>query len=159
MSETKVDCYNAGMNAYAQGRFEEAKAWFEKDAENPMCQYALGVLHYNGQGTERDFIEAARWYEKAAEAGIVPAQRAIGFAYANALGVPEDFAKAARYLRLASDAGDIAARITLGELCAMDVGVGSREEAADLIHSAIEAGAGEEAHDVWSRYELWKVGV
>ncbi|BDY12353.1 tetratricopeptide repeat protein [Hydrogenimonas cancrithermarum] len=152
----EIDCYNAGMNAYAQQRFEEAYAWFMKDEENPKCQYALGVLHYNGQGAERSFKEAAKWYEKAADGGIVPAQSAIGFAYANAVGVPENFEKAAKYLKMASDAGDIAARITLGEIYAKGEAGGTREMAADLIKSAIDAGAGEEAHDIWSRYELWK---
>ena len=151
-----VDCYNAGMNAYAQRRYEEACEWFMKDAEDPKCQYALGVLYANGQGVAQSFKEAARWYEKAAVAGIVPACNAIGFAYANALGVPEDFDKAAGYLKKACDAGEMAACITLGEIYAMGRGGGSRAEAADIIKAAIDAGAGEEAHDVWNRYELWK---
>ncbi len=156
MENEKIDCYNAGMNAYAQKRYEEAYEWFMKDDGNPMCQYALGVLHANGQGVKRDFKEAAKWYERAADGGIVPAQAAFGFACANALGIPEDFDKAAKYLKMASEAGDLAARITLGEIYARGEGGGSRAEAADLIKSAIDAGAGEEAHDIWSRYELWK---
>lgn len=149
-------CYNAGMNAYAQKNFEAALEWFMKCADDPRCQYALGVLYANGQGVERSFKEAARWYERAADAGIVPAQNAIGFAYANALGVPEDFEKAAHYLKLACDAGELASCITLGEIYAMGEAGGTRAEAADIIKAAIDAGAGEEAHDIWTRYELWK---
>lgn len=151
----KIECYEAGMNAYAQGRFVDAKDWFMKDQEDPRCQYALGVLYANGQGVDRDFSEAAKWYEKAAQAGIVPAQRAIGFAYANALGVPEDFDKAVSYLKPACEAGEMAACVTLGEIYAMHLGGGDRAMAADLIKKAIDAGVGEEAHDVWNRYELW----
>ncbi len=152
----KIDCYNAGMNAYAQKRYEEARDWFLKNDEDPRCRYALGVLYANGQGVEKDFKEAAFWYEGAAEGGIVPAQRAFGFACANALGIPQDFEKAAKYLKMASDKGDIAARITLGEIYAKGEGGGTRAEAADLIKSAIDQGAKEEAHDVWNSYELWK---
>ncbi|WP_457597593.1 tetratricopeptide repeat protein [Hydrogenimonas sp.] len=151
-----VDHYEAGMNAYDQGCYEEAWRWFMQSPDDPRCQYALGVLHSNGQGVSRDFREAARWYEMAAEAGIVPAQNAIGFAYANALGVPEDFDRAARYLKMACDAGELAACVTLGEIYALGHAGGNREMAADLIKAAIDAGAGEEAHEIWTRYELWK---
>lgn len=154
-----VDHYNAGMNAYTQKRFQEAREWFLQGDDDPRCHYALGVLYSNGEGVERSFKEAAKWYEKAAEGGIVPAMRAIGFAYANALGVPEDFDKAAKFLVPACEAGDMAACVTLAEIYAMGHGGGTREAAADLIQKAIEAGVGEEAHDVWNRYELWRAGV
>jgi TPR repeat protein len=149
-----IDYYNAGMNAYAGRRFEEAYEWLAQGTEDPRCDYALGVLFYNGQGVARNFRRATDHYSRAAEAGIVPAQVSAGFAYANALGVPEDFEKAARYLKMAAEAGEAAAKITLAEIYAKGHAGGSRKEAAALIREVLSTGSSEEAMEIYSRYEL-----
>jgi TPR repeat protein len=152
-----VDFYNAGMNAYESGRYEEAYEWLLKGEEDPRCCFALGVLYYNGQGVERSFKRSTHYYAIAAEAGIVPAQVSAGFAYANAMGVPEDFDKAARYLKMASDAGEPAAKITLAEIYAKGEAGGGRKEAAKLIRDVLATSNSEEAMDIYTRYELHKV--
>ena len=151
-----IDYYNAGMNAYAGGRYTEAYEWLIQGANDPRCDYALGVLFYNGQGVERNFRRATEHYSRAADAGIVPAQVSAGFAYANALGVPEDFEKAAHYLRMAATSGEPAAKITLAEIYAKGHAGGSRKEAAALIRDVLRTGSSEEAMDIYSRYELHK---
>ena len=50
-----IDHYDAGMNAYAQKRFEEAREWFLQGGDDPRCHYALGVLYSNGEGVARSF--------------------------------------------------------------------------------------------------------
>lgn len=152
-----VDYYNAGMNAYQAGRHKEAYEWLIQGENDPRCDYALGVLYYNGQGVERSFKHSTEHYAKAAEAGIVPAQVSAGFAYANAMGVPEDFEIAAYYLRMAADAGEEAAKITLAEIYAKGHAGGSRKEAARLIRDVLATGSSEEAMEIYSRYELHKV--
>lgn len=152
-----VDFYNAGMNAYESGRYEEAFEWLLQCKEDPRCCFALGVLYYNGQGVERSFKLSTHYYSIAAEAGIVPAQVSAGFAYANAMGVPEDFDKAARYLKMASDAGEPAAKITLAEIYAKGEAGGDRKEAAKLIRDVLATSNSEEAMDIYTRYELHKV--
>lgn len=152
-----VDYYNAGMNAYQGGRYEEAYEWLVQGSEDPRCDYALGVMFYNGQGVERSYKRSTQHYAKAAEAGIVPAQVSAGFAYANALGVPEDFDKAVRYLKMASDAGEDAAKITLAEIYAKGYEGGSRKEAAALLREVLSRGSSEEAMDIYARYELHRV--
>lgn len=149
-----VDFYNAGMNAYDGRRFEEAFEWFIKGTDDPKCAYALGTLYYNGQGVERNFKLSTEYYSRAAEAGILPAQVSAGFAYANAMGVPEDFDKAAYYLKMAVAQGEPAAKVTLGEIYAKGFGGGSRKEAAVLIREVLASTGGEEAYDVYTRYEL-----
>jgi TPR repeat protein len=151
-----IDYYNAGMNAYAGERYREAYEWLIQGTDDPRCDYALGVLFYNGQGVERDFKRAVEHYSRAAEAGVVPAQVSAGFAYANALGVPEDFDKAARYLRMAASAGEPAAKITLAEIYAKGHAGGTRKEAAALIREVLSSGSSEEAMEIYSRYELHK---
>ena len=152
-----VDYYHAGMNAYDTRRFEEAYEWFSKGEEDPRCCYALGTLYYNGQGVERNFKQSTEWYAKAAEAGIVPAQVSAGFAYANAMGVPEDFEKAAYYLKMAVEHGEPAAMVTLAEIYAQGHAGGSRKEAAELIRRVLSTTGGEEAYDVYTRYDLGNV--
>ncbi len=151
-----VDFYNAGMNAFQGGRHKEAFEWLIQGDNDPRCDYALGVLYYNGQGVERSFKKSTEYYAKAAEAGIVPAQVSAGFAYANAMGVPEDFDKAAYYLKMAVEAGEPAAKVTLAEIYARGEGGGSRKEAAALIRDVLATGTSEEAMDIYSRYELHK---
>lgn len=151
-----VDFYNAGMNAYQGGRHQEAYDWLVQGSDDPRCDYALGVMFYNGQGVERNFKRSTEHYAKAAEAGIVPAQVSAGFAYANAMGVPQDFDKAAHYLKMAVKAGESAAKITLAEIYAKGEGGGSRKEAAALIRDVLSTGNSEEAMDIYSRYELHK---
>lgn len=152
-----IDYYNAGMNAYQGGRYEEAIDWLTKGGDDPRCHYALGVLYYNGQGVTRDFKRSTEHYSIAAEAGIVPAQVSAGFAYANAMGVPENFEKAAYYLKMAVKTGETAAKVTLAEIYAKGEGGGSRKEAAQLIRDVLANGHSEEAMEIYSRYELHKV--
>jgi hypothetical protein len=152
-----IDYYNAGMNAYQGGRYEEAVDWLKQGNEDPRCDYALGVMYYNGQGVERNFKRSTEHYSRAAEAGIVPAQVSAGFAYANAMGVPQDFNIAVYYLKMAAEAGENAAKVTLGEIYAKGEGGGSRKEAAALIREVLATGNSEEAMDIYSRYELHKV--
>jgi TPR repeat protein len=154
-----VDFYHAGMNAYTAGNYLEAHEWLTQGTEDPRCDYALGVLYYNGQGVERDFKRSTEHYTKAAEAGILPAQVSAGFAYANAMGVPEDFGKAAYYLKMAIAQNDHAAKITLAEIYARGEAGGSREEAAKLIREVLAVNPSEEATDVYNRYELYKVPI
>jgi TPR repeat protein len=150
-----IDNYNAGMNAYDAGRFEEAKEWFEKGEESdPRCLYALAVQYYNGKGVEKNFKQSTHYYTLAADAGIPQAMTSAGFAYANCLGVPEDFEKAVKYLKMAVEHKEFAAQITLAELYAKGIGGGSRKEAADMIREVLQYGNDDEAMDVYSRYEL-----
>ncbi len=149
-----VDYYNAGMNAYEQGRYEEAFSWYSQNEEDPRCLFSLAVLYYNGQGVEKNFTKSTEYYTKAADAGVPQAMTSAGFAYANALGVPEDFDQAVKYLKMAVAKDQPAAKITLAELYARGIGGGSRKEAAELIRDVLRYGSDEEAMDVYSRYEL-----
>lgn len=151
-----IDYYNAGMNAYEAKKYTEAYEFFIQEETNPRCAFALGVLHYNGQGVERDFKKSTHFYTLAAEAGIVPAQVSAGFAYANAMGVPQDFEKAVSFLRPAAEAGEASAKITLAEIYAMGEAGGTRKEAAKLLREVLSTSNSEEAIEVYTKYELHK---
>jgi len=149
-----VDFYVTAMKYYEVGRFQDAFDILSTAVEDPRCVYALGTMYYNGQGVARSFKQSTEYYSLAAEAGILPAQVSAGFAYANAMGVPEDFDKAAYYLKMAVAQGEPAAKITLAEIYAKGHAGGSRKEAAELIRDVLATTGGEEAYDVYSRYEL-----
>lgn len=149
-----VDFYVTAMKYYEVGRFKDAFDILTTSQEDPRCLYALGTLFYNGQGVERSFAKSTEYYSQAAEAGILPAQVSAGFAYANAMGVPEDFDKAAYYLKMAVAQGEPAAKITLAEIYAKGHAGGSRKKAAEIIREVLATTGGEEAYEVYNRYEL-----
>lgn len=155
-----IDFYASGMDMYAQRSFSKAFEWFTKGYEekgDPRCSFALATMYYNGEGVERNFKESTRYFTIAAEAGILPAQVSAGFAYANALGVPEDFDKAAHFLKMAAERGEPAAKVTLAEIYAKGFGGGGRKEASKLIREVLSTVGGEEAYDVYTRYDLGNV--
>jgi TPR repeat protein len=63
---------------------------------------------------KQDYVEAARWYRKAADQGHAGAQNNLGYMYCQGQGVPQDYAEAARWFRKAADQGDAEAQYNLG---------------------------------------------
>ena len=70
------------------------------DAE---AQNNLGLIHYTGEGVPQDFIEAMKWFRKAAEQHHEMAQFNLGLMYAYGEGVPQDFVEAVKWFRRAAD--------------------------------------------------------
>jgi len=62
----------------------------------------LGKLYYEGLGTLQDYVEAAKWYRKAAENGNALAQLWLGTMYISGQGVPVDLVQAHLWLNLAA---------------------------------------------------------
>ncbi|MBO60721.1 MAG: hypothetical protein CMO63_01945 [Verrucomicrobiales bacterium] len=92
---------------YRKQDFKKAAELFLKAASkgNPEAQFALGVMHQNGQGVPINFMEAAKWYEKSARQDNPLAQHLIGLAYKEGSGVPKDPAEAYKWLHLAAEHG------------------------------------------------------
>ena len=63
-------------------------------------------MYASGKGVPKDFREAVKWYQLAADQGNGSAQLNLGSAYANGLGVPSDHVRAYLWLNLASTSGD-----------------------------------------------------
>lgn len=83
---------------------------------NPVAQNNLGVMYATGNGTAKDFVAAAQWYEKSAGQGYAVAQHNLGGLYEQGLGVPLDPGAAAVWYALAADQGDGWAQVSLAEL-------------------------------------------
>jgi TPR repeat protein len=79
-------------------------------ARTPEQQYQV-ALAYWGRGSNNfpDYQEAAKWMERAAEAGHAGAQRQLAWFYIVPVGVQPDRAKAHYWMKKAAEQGDPAA--------------------------------------------------
>ena len=70
------------------------------------AQDTLGDCYYNGEGVEQDYMEAVKWYRKAADQGNSDAQAMLGYCYLYGLGVEENINEAVKRFRKLADQGD-----------------------------------------------------
>jgi TPR repeat protein len=78
------------------------------------AQYNLGVCYYNGEGVEKDYAEAVKWFRKSAEQGHAVAQYCLGVSYDKGEGVPQDYAEAVKWFRKSAEQGHAVAQYCLG---------------------------------------------
>lgn len=64
------------------------------EAGDPNAQYAVGCRYYEGDGVDRDYREALKWYRMAAAQGHNSGLCDVAFCYRNGHGVRRDYAKA-----------------------------------------------------------------
>jgi uncharacterized protein len=96
---------------------EKAK---QGDAE---AQFDLGALYGEGKGVAQDYIEAAKWYRKAAEQGHSRAQLNLGILFETGEGLTGDDLEAAKWYRKAASQGLSSAQVMLGRLYQRCLGV------------------------------------
>lgn len=61
--------FYAGLDAYEGGKYDIAMKYF-RDASawaNKPAQFNIGVMYFNGEGVDKDFVEAYGWFALAAE--------------------------------------------------------------------------------------------
>ena len=63
--------------------------------------------------TKQDFIEAAKWYKKAAEQGKTSAQLNLGMMYISGRGIRQNLPEGVKWLNKAADQGDTTAKTNL----------------------------------------------
>src|SRR6202040_1216335 len=73
---------------------------------DPTAAYEIGVRYAEGKGVASNFDEAAKWYERAAQAGVVPAIFRLGALYEKGLSVQKDVDIARRYYLQAAERGN-----------------------------------------------------
>src|SRR6185503_12200357 len=78
--------------------------WYREAAQRGLApaQYQLGLRYANGDGVERDCVEAVKWYQRAADQGVPFAQFNLGVRYANGQGVERDPVLAYQWFSLAA---------------------------------------------------------
>jgi TPR repeat protein len=112
---------------------------------NPLAQFRLGMLYYNGQGVPEDEKQAIYWWKKAAAQGYAEAMFQLGSAYLfgsqTAKIVPDPDREAATWYFQAASAGHAEAQYHLGLLFLAGKGVvDNRQEAARWMKKAAAQG-------------------
>jgi localization factor PodJL len=87
-------------------------------AGDPGAVYEVATRLVDGAGIPRDPALAVRLYEKAAEAGIIPAQARLGNLYEKGIGAPRDLNRARSWYERASIGGNTRAMHNLAVLFA-----------------------------------------
>ena len=92
-------------------------------SERPAVQNRLGNMYEFGEGVERDYAEAVKWYRRAAEQGYALGQYCLGDMYDNGKGVTQNYAEAMKWYRKAAEAGSADAQCDLGLMYELGRGV------------------------------------
>lgn len=92
---------------------------------DPAAAYEIAVRFAEGRGVDANLEEAAKWYDRAAQAGLVPAIFRLGTLYEKGLGVKKDADVARRYYLQAAERGNAKAMHNLAVLDADGGGKGA----------------------------------
>ena len=108
---------------------------------DPTAAYEIGVRFAEGKGVAANYDEAAKWYDRAAQAGVVPATFRLGTLYEKGLGVKKDADIARRYYTQAAERGNAKAMHNLAVLDADGGGRGANyKSAAQWFRKAADRG-------------------
>ncbi len=103
--------------------------------------YEIGVRFAEGKGVAANFDEAAKWYDRAAQAGVVPAIFRLGTLYEKGLSVKKDVEIARRYYMQAAERGSAKAMHNLAVLDADGGGKGANyKNASQWFRKAADRG-------------------
>lgn len=83
---------------------------------NRDAQFAVGEKYYKGNGVDKNYAEAVKWYRKAAEHGYAKAQCDLGTCYYEGHGVSKDYQEALKWYSKAAEQGDEEAKSHLADL-------------------------------------------
>ena len=97
---------------------------------DPTAAYEIGVRFAEGKGVAANYDEAAKWYDRAARAGVVPAIFRLGTFYEKGLSVKKDADIARRYYLQAAERGNAKAMHNLAVLDADGGGKGANYKSA-----------------------------
>jgi localization factor PodJL len=108
---------------------------------DPTAAYEIGMRFADGKGVAANFDEAAKWYDRAAQAGVVPAIFRLGTFYEKGLSVKKDTDIARRYYLQAAERGNAKAMHNLAVLDADGGGKGADyKSAAQWFRKAADRG-------------------
>lgn len=90
------------QSSHHSGNLTTLEQLRDKADTDPKAQYQLGWSYDHGDGVEQDYVQAAEWYRKAANAGHPRAQNELGGLYENGHGVEQDYEQAMEWYRKAA---------------------------------------------------------
>ncbi len=98
---------------------------------NASVQFNLGLMYFNGQGTQQDYAMAMKWFRLSAGQGGADAMFSLGLMYYNGFGVPQDYAAAKEWFGVAAEQGNAEAQTNLGWM--YDMGYGIPQFVSDMV--------------------------
>jgi len=108
---------------------------------DPSAAYEIGVRYAEGKGVAANLDEAAKWYDRAAQAGVIPAVFRLGTLYEKGLSVKKDVDIARRYYMQAAERGNAKAMHNLAVLDADGGGNGANyKNASQWFRKAADRG-------------------
>jgi localization factor PodJL len=120
---------------------------------DPTAAFEVGVRFAEGKGVTVNFDEAAKWYDRAAHAGVVPAIFRLGTFYEKGLSVTKDIDIARRYYLQAADRGNAKAMHNLAVLDADGGGKGANySNASQWFRKAAERGVADSQYNLGILY-------
>lgn len=119
-----ADGFRDGVKAYNQKDFPRALSlWLPlAEQDNALVQTLVGSMYAYGEGTERNDVQAVKWFTRAAIHGSAQAQYNLGIMYEQGFGVEKDLDEARRWLLAAAEQGREEARKRLNTLSASSAG-------------------------------------
>ena len=106
------------------------------------AEYSLGMSYLTGAGVSQDYLEAARWFRKAAAQGSADAEFGLGYLYEQGKGLRQDYRQAVTHYTAAAQHSHPTAENNLGSLYAHGQGV--RKNLAEAVRwYRAAAGGGE----------------
>jgi localization factor PodJL len=120
---------------------------------DPTAAYEVGLRFAEGKGVTANFDEAAKWFDRAARAGIVPAIFRLGTLYEKGLAVKKDVDIARRYYMRAAERGNAKAMHNLAVLDADGGGKGADyKSAAQWFRKAADRGVPDSQYNLGILY-------
>ena len=120
---------------------------------DPAAAYEVGVRFAEGKGVPVNLEEAAKWYQRAAQAGIIPAIFRLGTLYEKGLAVKKDVDVARSYYTQAAERGNAKAMHNLAVLYADGGGKGADfKSAAQWFRKAADHGIADSQYNLGILY-------
>ena len=108
---------------------------------------------------EKNYLEAFKYFKKAADQGVASAQYNLGWQYYNGQGVTQSDSEAVKWYKLAADQGNAGAQYNLGIMYRNGQGVTqSNSEAAKWFRLGADQGYAPSQHNLgWQYFNGWGV--
>ena len=91
-------------------------AIFNKIFRSDESLYNMGMMHYEGKGVQRDYLEAFKLFQISAVKGNANAQHYLGLLYTSGFyGVKRDFAKAAMWFTKSAKQDHVGSCLYMGD--------------------------------------------
>jgi len=117
------------------------KAKYVIEEQDIDFMYYLGLSYLTGDKVKQDYLEASKFFHKAAIKGHSKAQFNLGMMYSKGDGVIQDNKKAVRWFQIASDSGNLDAKFSLYHHYFNGIAVPTNfEKALNFLNEAAEGG-------------------